>query len=138
METNKPMSTKDKLAQSPFVPVAGTVRVALMTPPAQVRVTIYSKVKLGAAMRRDTEYGSMTQFRGGEEAAIAVVACAIANEMNEKYGDNFDDYKVANAAIAGLRDAKKQIDMDMFQKRFIEIDEDKHAVVEAVSSDDQV
>jgi len=132
------MSLKDKLAMSPFVPQAGTVRVALMTPPAMVRVTIYSKVKLGAAQRRDTEYGSMVQHRGGEEAAITIVACAIAEKMNLEYGDNFDDYQVANAAIAGLRDAKKQIDMDMFAKRKLEIDEDKEVVVDAVSSDDQV
>lgn len=134
----KPMSTADKLAMSPFVPKAGTVRVALMTPPAQVRVTIYSKAKPGAAQRRDTEHASMVQFQGGEERAIALVACAIADKMNNEYGDNFDDYQVANAAIAGLRDAKKQIDMDMFQRRYLEVDEDKHVVVDAVSSDDQV
>ena len=138
MQPTKPMSMKDKLALSPFVPQGGTVRVTLMTPPAQVRVTIYSKAKPGAAQRRDTEYASMVQYQGGEEAAIALVACAIAEKMNREYGDNLDDYQVANAAIAGLRDAKKQIDMDMFHKRRLEIDEDKHVVVEAVSSDDQV
>lgn len=138
MQTGEPQSMKDKLALSPFVPKAGTVRVALMTPPAQVRVTIYSKAKLGAAQRRDTEYQSMVQYRGGDEAAIALVACAIAEKMNREYGDNFDDYKVANAAIAGLRDAKKQIDMDMFRCRLVEVDEDKHVAVDAVSSDDQV
>lgn len=134
---NKSMSTADKLALSPFVPQGGTVRVSLMTPPPQVRVTVYSKVRPGAAMRRDTEYGDMKQFRGGEEAAIARVAIAIAMKMNEDYGDSFNDYQVANAAVAGLRDAKKQIDMDMVQKRYLEIDEDQHVVVEAVSSDDQ-
>jgi len=132
------MSMEAQLRSSPFVPVGGTVRVALMTPPAQIRITIYSKAKYGAAMRRDTEYASMVQFKGGEEHAVATVACAVAEQMNFQYGDNFDDYQVAKAAIAGFRDVKKQYDMDMLLSRALEVDEDIHVRVDAASTDNPI
>lgn len=112
---------------SPFVPKAGSVAVALVATDGvnMVRITIYSQVKPGAAMRRDTRFADMESFKGGPDAAVGVVSGYIAEEMCAKYGDQFDPETMARTGINAFKDVMMKVDLEGFGKKLIEVDEDR-------------
>ena len=116
---------------SPFVPNAGSVVVGLMTPPEQVRITIYSKMRPGAALRRDTNYSDMKAFKGGPEAAVAVITGFLTGEMNVKYGDNFDQETMIKTGINAYLDVMKKVELTGFGEEYIEINEDEGVTVKS-------
>ena len=116
---------------SPYVPNAGSVVVGLLTPPEMVRITVYSKMRPGAALRRDTRFSDMKSFAGGPPAAVAVVTGYLTEQMNLKYGDNFDSETMAKTGINAFLDVMKKVELTGFGKEYIETDEDEGVVMKS-------
>ncbi len=114
---------------SPFVPNAGSVVIGLMTPPEQVRATIYSRMCPGAALRRDTAYSDMKAFQGGPEAAVATIIGFLTEQMNLRYGDNFDQGLMIKTGVNAYLDVMKKVELTGFGKEYIETNEDEGTVV---------
>lgn len=109
------------------------ITIELMPNPDRIILRLYSLKRKKNHFRNVLDFKLAQSCRGGFMGAVMVAAAALAEEANERAGDNFDPRTIGLEAQKRMKDALLKYETEGMKKKKVNFSNER-TVVDAVAS----